>query len=154
MWARSSSPAASVQRSPCTNTRPCWLLCCKSCWELPGWRGQDGICCSQRRERAASLPLLAFCWASGCSNWREQSQLSAVLLGYLLLAPHQPLRTAPLGPGGVSPQKSPENLAHQLHRGESWQCNRWRKMKGSFQDFCKITGWLLNTMHGTTPESV
>lgn len=33
----------------------------------------------------------------------------------------------PLEPGGISPKKSPENLTHHFHKGESWDCSRCRR---------------------------
>ena len=41
-----------------------------------------------------------------------------------------------------------------ISSGESWQSNRWRRMTGSFRDFCSSTGRLPNTIFCTTPEPV
>jgi len=53
----------------------CSLCCCESCWELPGWRGQGGICRSQTRQSFvfasagnARCHYTSFCWAPRCCD--------------------------------------------------------------------------------------
>lgn len=97
------------------------------------------LCCSQKK----SDFLLCLCWQcrqllyivlQGSRIVYIKRAISAFCYHIRISPPglHQPLCTVPLEPGGVSPEKSPENLAHHLHRGESWYCNTWRRVKESF----------------------
>lgn len=54
-----SPPSMSGQLSTRESLQSCWLPYCESCWELPGWRGQDGwyLPLSNKSEF-----LLCLCW--------------------------------------------------------------------------------------------